>query len=105
MQEFVRISLVSRAGESLAEFRTRLSEFWTKMLRERPDDFEKVYAEATEFEESQDGIRRHYLVEPDVVPILERACCSSDLRMDPVDWEDTYNKYEAVPPEWWQIEH
>lgn len=105
MDEFVRITLVSRAGESHAEFAARLSLFWTHMLRTRPDDFEKVYAEATEFERSGESVTRQYLVEPLILALLETEMRGAGISFEPIDRDDTFTKYEAVPADWWQIEH
>jgi hypothetical protein len=105
MDDLIRISLISRPKETMPQFRQRLTEFWTQLLRTRPDEFEKVYAEATEFEKRGDGYCRHYLVENTMIPTLEAELQAAGMPYDPIDRDETYSKYEAVPPEWWQIEH
>lgn len=105
MDEFVRITLLSNPGEAQSDFAARLSQFWTHMLRARPDDFEKVYAEATAFERAGTAHARQYLVEPSVVAVLEGELRRAGLLHEPVDRDDTFTKYEAVPADWWQIEH
>lgn len=105
MDEFVCVTVISQPGEAQSDFAARLSQFWTHMLRSRPDDFEKVYAEATGFEQAGDLQKRQYLVEPGVVPVLEQEMRAAGLNHEPIDMDDLYSKYEAVAPDWWQIEH
>ena len=50
MEEYVCLTVLSRPGEAQADFASRLSQFWTHLLRNRKADFEKVYAETTSFE-------------------------------------------------------
>jgi hypothetical protein len=105
MQEFVALTLLARSGESQADFSARLSVFWTYLLRSRQSDFEKVYAEAAEFEQHAGRLSRRYLVEPEVLPVLETEFAAANMDHAPVDPDDTYTKHEAVASEWWQIEH
>ena len=106
MDDFLCVTAVGRAGETAGNFAARLSLFWTAMLREQPDDFEKVYAEATEFETRAGGrASRQYMVEPDAVPTVLARLAAAGIDGDPVDADDGYSKYEAVAPEWMQIEH
>lgn len=105
MEEFVCVTVRSAAGESEADFSARLSRFWTHMLRTRPDDFEKVYAETTKFELSAGRQTRRYAVEDSVVELLQREFARAGLEHEPVDRDDVYSKYETVAPEWMQIEH
>ena len=105
MDEFVCLTVVSNPGEPQAEFAARLSRFWTHMLRTRPDDFEKVYAEKTSFDHADDRLKRQYMIEPDVLPILEAEMKAAGVSHEPVDVDELYSKYESVPPEWMQIEH
>jgi hypothetical protein len=105
VDEYVVITLLARAGESRADFSARLSAFWTHLLRTRKTDFEKVYAEAAEFEEHQGRSTRRYLVEPVILPVLEAELTTAGLAYAPIDPDDTFTKHEAVASEWWQIEH
>jgi hypothetical protein len=105
LQEYVCITVVSNPGEGEHAFSARLSQFWTHMLRNYKDDFEKVYAETTEFEEDDDCQTRQYLAEPDVVDLVTAEMTKANVQFRPVDPDDTYTKYEAVPPDWMQIEH
>jgi hypothetical protein len=105
VDEYLCVTLVSKPGESEADFKARLSRFWTHMLRERPDDFEKVYAETVHFEREGDRLARKYLVEAGVVSVLETEFAASEMDHLPIDPDDLYTKYEAAPPDWFWIEH
>jgi hypothetical protein len=105
MDEFVCITVVSQPGESAAAFSSRLSYFWTHMLRNFKSEFEKVFAETTDFEESGGRRTRKYLAEEEVVTLLEKELQAAGLEHEPVDRDDRYSRYEAVAPEWMQIEH
>ncbi len=105
MDEYLRLTVLSRPGESQADFAARLSRFWTHLLRQRQNDFEKVYAETTAFEAKDQRWNRQYLIEEDVSGVLEQELAAAGLDCEPIDREDLYSRYEAVPPEWMQIEH
>lgn len=105
MEEFICITILSQVEEEEASFKARLSQFWTQMLRSRKEDFEKVFAESTEFEEDEGALARQYLVEEEVVDILEQELKNAGLDYEPIDREERFSRYEAAPPEWMQIEH
>lgn len=105
MDDYVCVVLKSRPDESEAGFKARLSTLWTHMLREHPDDFEKVYAEACAFETRDACLTRKYLVEFDVIEKLQRQFQATGMDHEPIDGEDRYSKYEATPPDWFWIEH
>ena len=105
MDEYLCLTVLSRPSEPDAEFKARLSAFWTTMLRTRPDDFEKVYAEAVAFERHADRASRRYLIEAGVAGVLEAELPAAGLDHAPLDADDLYSKYEAAPPEWFWIEH
>jgi hypothetical protein len=105
LDDYVCITVVSTAGENEAAFAARLSRFWTHMLRNYKSDFEKVYAETTAFEKQDGGLSRQYLAQEEVVNLLERELQAAGLAFEPIDRDEVYSKYEAVPPEWMQIEH
>jgi len=105
MDEYLCLTVFSGPGEAKADFSARLSRFWTHMLRSFQDDFKKVYAEMARFELDGDRHARKYLVLEEVVEILDRELQAAGLDFGPVDRADAYTKYEAVPPEWMQIEH
>jgi hypothetical protein len=105
MDEYVCLTVLSRPGEGQADFAARLSRFWTHMLRSRQDDFERVYAETTEFEDAGGRWARQYLAELVVVDVIEGEMMAAGLEYEPIDREELFSKYVAVPPEWMQIEH
>ncbi len=105
VEDYVCVTVVSAPGEAQLDFASRLSQFWTHMLRNHKTDFEKVYAEKTAFEEKENRHHRQYLVRPELLPLLEGEFAKEDVEYEPVDRDDTYTKYEAVAPEWMQIEH
>jgi len=105
MEEYVCVTVRGEAGEAEAAFKGRLTAFWTHMLRQRPDDYEKVYAEATRFEDDGGTVTRQYMAQTDGVAPLLTELAAAGLAFDPPDEGDTYNKYEATPPDWFQLEH
>jgi hypothetical protein len=105
MDEYVCITLISEPDESTADFSARLSRFWSHLLRSRPDEFKKVYAETTSFEPKGDRHSRQYLVEFDIIALLEGELQAGRIDFEPIDAEELYSKYEASPPHWMQIEH
>jgi hypothetical protein len=105
VDEYLCLTVLSHEGESEADFKSRLAVFWTHMLRNKPDDYERVYAEATQFENYGTRTSRKYLVEADVIDGLEAELGGKDVAFEPVDRDDVYTKYEAAPPEWFWIEH
>src|SRR5207237_1217911 len=105
IDQYLCLRVHSRPDESEPNFKMRLSAFWTIMLRNHADDFEKVYAETTEFQREGDRLSRQYLIEAPVLSILEIQLRSAGISFDSVDPEDVYSKYEAAPPEWMWIEH
>ena len=105
VDDYVCITVLSNPDESQPDFSARLSRFWTHMLRARKSDFEKVYAETTDFEPKGARLTRQYLAKADVIAILEAEMKTAGIEHAPVDPDDLYSKYEAVSPHWMQIEH
>lgn len=105
MSDYLCLTLLAREDESPATFKARLTEFWTHMLRQRPDDYEKVYAEATTFGQHEGHVTRQYMVEADGIEVLEKELAAHGIAYHPIDPDDVYSKYEASSPEWFQIEH
>ncbi len=103
--EFACVTVTAAAGEPEAAFKSRLVAFWSHYLRSRPDDYERVYAEATAFETVAGRVTRQYMVEVAGVPTLTASLTEAGLAFDPVDMDDLYTRYEAAPPDWFQIEH
>lgn len=105
MNDYLCVTVVSKPGESEGAFSARLSAFWTHMLRGQKADFEKVYAETTEFEKDNVRLSRQYLAEAGVINLLETELRGAGLDFEPIDRDEVFSKYEAVAPEWMQIEH
>lgn len=105
MDEYVCLSLTSHPGESESDFKSRLTAFWTHMLRTKPDDYEKVYAEATQFETEDSTLVRKYMVEASGIDSLEAELTAKGIAFEPSDRDDLFSKYEAAPPDWFWIEH
>jgi hypothetical protein len=105
VDEYICLTLVSNPGESEAAFKARLAAFWTHMLRNRPDDYERVYAEATRFGVTEGRVSRQYMVEADAAEVVTGELTAQGVAFAPVDAVDTYTKYEAASPDWFQIEH
>jgi hypothetical protein len=105
MDEYLALTLRSHPGEAEAAFATRIAAFWTHMLRTRPAEYEKVYAEATAFEHAGDSLTRQYLLEASALAVLTGELATAGLAHEPVDEDDLYSKYEAAPPDWFWIEH
>lgn len=105
MDEYVCIALRSRTQENEADFKARLSTFWTHMLRNHEAVFEKVYAEMSAFEKGNACLLRKYLVEADAADAVAEQLRAKEMDFEPIDIDDVYSKYEAAPPEWFWIEH
>jgi hypothetical protein len=105
VDDYLCLTVLARVGEPEAEFKTRLSDFWSSLLRSKPEAFEKVYAEAARFEDCGGRLGRRYLVEADVAETLSAESMRGGLDHQPIDTDDLYSKYEAAPPEWFWIEH
>ena len=105
MTDYLCLTILGRDGESDANLKARLAAFWTHMIRNRPDDYERVYAEATRF--GRDGGRpsRQYMVEADAAGVVTAELTAAGLAFAALDPDDTYSKYEATSPDWFQIEH
>jgi hypothetical protein len=105
VNDYLCVTVLSKPGEGEADFKARLSTFWTHMLRTCKADFEKVYAETSAFEAHDDRLSRKYLIESDVTARLEGELRAQGMDFEPIDEDDVYSKYEATPPEWFWIEH
>jgi hypothetical protein len=99
------IEVRSKPGESKAEFHKRLIEFWSRLLRSRPDDYKRVYAESADANGGISTFSRKYLVHSEIAVLLEAELTRAGLDHEPIDRDDLYSKYEAAPPEWFQIPH
>lgn len=105
MTEYLSLTLLADAGESEAAFKARLAAFWTYMIRNKPGDYEKVFAEATKFGSEDGRISRQYMVEAAAVHAILLEVSASRIAYLPVDPDEAYSKYEASGPDWFQIDH
>jgi hypothetical protein len=105
MTEYLCLTFLSKPSESESMFKSRLAAFWTVLLRTRPDDYIKVYAESSKFGTDDGRITRQYMVDVDGVDVLLADLRANDIEFGSVDRDDTYSKYEATSPDWFQIPH
>lgn len=105
MDDYLCLTVLSHSGEAEAAFKARLTTLWSGMLREKPDVFEKVYAESTRFEPHADRLARNYLIEAGAVGLVEESLQAAGVESVPIDANDLFSKYEAAPPDWFWIEH
>jgi hypothetical protein len=105
LDDYLCLTLISRSGETEAGFKARLSDFWTHLLRRHEALFAQVYAEMTAFEKRDDRLARKYLVEATAAPAMSEQLQAKQMDFEPIDEDDVYSKFEAVPPDWFWIEH
>ena len=105
MDEYVCVTVKSRPGEGAYAFHKRLIAFWSHILRSRKTEYDRVYAETTRFETVGDRVTRQYMIGADVADVLVAEMAADGIDHGPVDADDLYSKYEATPPEWFQIPH
>jgi hypothetical protein len=105
VDEYVILTVTGQPGEGEAAFKTRLSAFWTRVLRGRPDDYEGVYAEATRYGRDGECLTRQYFVAADRIEAILAELDAAGVRHAPVDRDDLYSKYEATSPDWFQLDH
>ncbi len=105
MTDYVCFTILGQPDETESAFKSRLYVLWTDMLRNYPDDYEKVYAEATKFEPKGNRLARQYMLEPECVAVLVAALARHALDSEPVDLDDCYSQYEATSPDWYQLDH
>jgi hypothetical protein len=109
MTDYLCLTLVANASESEAAFKSRLTAFWTHLLRTQKVTYEAVFAEAKEFDTTprngSDCVSRAYMVEAGAAQAVCDALAASGIDALPLDLDDTYTKYEASGSEWFQIPH
>lgn len=105
VEEFARLTVCSRENESQGEFNKRLIDFWTRFLRVQTEEYKRVYAETARFEIMAAGFARQYLVGCEICSLIQSELLNSRIDFEPIDEDDLYSKYEATPPEWFQIPH
>lgn len=105
MTEYLCLTLLAPAGESERAFASRLTAFWSHLLRARPDTYAAVYAEATHFGTADGSVSRQYMVEAAAAEEVVVALIAAGIAAHPLDPDDVYTKYEASGSEWFQIDH
>jgi hypothetical protein len=103
MDEFVCVTLLAKPGEPQAAFQRRLTEFWTHMLRTRPEVYEGVYAEARAFDQEDGVTSRQYMVRMEAADGVAAELRAKGVAFVPIDPDEGYNKAEASSSEWFQI--
>ena len=103
--EYLCLTLTANAGESEAAFASRLTAFWTHLIRSAPDTYAAVYAEAKAFETTDGRVSRAYMVEANAALAVVAALALNGVAVVPPDADDVYSKYEASGSEWFQISH
>jgi hypothetical protein len=102
---YLSLTILAKLGESESAFRSRLTSLWTHMLRTHPDEYEKVYSEAVDFEEEKGRIAREYMIEPGVAELLLGELRAKGFEWLPIDEDEEYSKAEASSSDWVQLEH
>ena len=105
MTEYLCLTLLATAGESEAAFKSRLTAFWSHLIRAQPDTYAAVYAESTHFGRTNGNVSRAYMVEAGAADAVVEALAARGVEALPPDPDDAYTKYEASGPEWFQIAH
>lgn len=105
MDDLVCLTVVADVGETEAAFHKRLIVFWSHMLRQHEATYECVYAEATQFTTHEQRVARQYFVAVPGVAVVTQQLATAAFVTAPIDLDDTYSRYEATSPDWFQIEH
>jgi len=105
LEAYVCVTVQSRPNEPADGFNKRLIDFWTGMIRKWPEQYKQVYGETTRFAPDGDRLCRQYMIEGGIAELLGTELTAAGIDHDPIDDDDVYSKYEATPPEWFQIPH
>ena len=105
MTEYLCLTLLATAGEAEAAFASRLTAFWSHLIRAQPETYAAVYAEATHFGTTAGRVSRQYVVESPAAPAVSDALAAGGVAALPLDPDDIYTKYEASGSDWFQIDH
>src|SRR5258708_18610582 len=98
--DYLCLTLLANAGESEAAFKSRLTAFWTHLIRTQPATYAAVYAEATHFGTTDSNVSRSYLVEATAADAVASELTAAGIATAPLDPDDTYSKYEAGGADW-----
>jgi hypothetical protein len=102
---YLCLTALADAGESEAAFKSRLTAFWSHLIRTQPDAYAAVFAEAKAFETAAGRASRQYMVGCEAAGAVVAALAAHAVAALPLDPDDTYTKYEASGSEWFQIAH
>jgi hypothetical protein len=103
--DYLCLTVVASAGETEAAFKSRLTAFWSHLIRTLPGTYAAVFAEAKAFDTTGGRVSRTYMVGADAADAVASALSANGLEALPLDPSDTYSKYEASGSEWFQIAH
>ena len=103
--EYLCLTLLAPDGESEGAFKSRLTAFWSHLIRAQPDTYAAVYAEASHFGTTDGRVSRQYMVEAEASEEVVLALIAAGIATLPLDQDDVYTKYEASGSEWFQIPH
>ena len=105
MTEYLCLTLLAPTGETESAFKSRLTVFWSHLIRAQPDTYAAVYAEATHFGTTDGNVSRAYMVAADAAEAVVESLTANGIATSPLDPDDVYTKYEASSSEWFQIAH
>ncbi len=105
MTEYLCLTLLAPADESEAAFASRLTAFWSHLIRAQPTTYAAVYAEATHFGTTNGRVSRQYVVQANAADTMVESLTANGVEVLPLDPDDVYTKYEASGSEWFQIAH
>jgi hypothetical protein len=103
--DYLCLTLVAHPDESEGAFKSRLTAFWTHVLRTQPDTYKAVFAEAKHFETTAGRVSRQYAVEADAAAAVAALLAGSGVEALPLDPDDTYTNHEVSGSEWFQLSH
>jgi hypothetical protein len=105
MDEYLCLTLVGHPGEDEPAFKSRLTAFWTLLLRGQPDVYDAVFAEAKAFGVEGGRVSRAYMIEVSAAPAVRAAATAAGVAALELDEDDVYTKYEASGSDWFQLAH
>lgn len=103
--DYLCVTVLANPSESEVAFKTRLTAFWSHLLRTQPDTYDAVFAEGKNFDTTNGLVSRAYAVEAEAASAIVAELNANKLATLPVDEDDTYTKYECAGADWFQIAH